>query len=249
MPASTMCCGVPKSGSPISRWMTRRPEASSAFARASTSNAVSVPSRPMLSASRSAMIASVSPGSVAELDPPPVDVLLQLVAHRRVERRGLVARERLPPDLTRPLGRVATALRLPSLEVLGRGEQRPVEAGAEALQRVRRAEEVAAVADLLVGVVGQAGLVDLERREFLLEHAQDLDVDDELLVAADEARLQPPGRVHDVVRACQEGRQHRHERLVGGLRVDGLAGGEAAAAAPGQAEVAGDLAGAEQPDG
>src|SRR3954452_6412877 len=37
--------GVVKSGSPISRWMTRRPCSSSARARASTSNAVSVPSR------------------------------------------------------------------------------------------------------------------------------------------------------------------------------------------------------------
>src|SRR5437764_14389381 len=157
-----MCSGVPKSGSPISRWITRRPEASSAFARASTSNAVSVPSRPMLSASLSAMVAP-SARLVAELDPPPVDVLLQLVAHRRVERRRLVRRERLPPDLARPLGRVAAALRLPPLEVLGRGEQGPVEAGTEPLQRVRRAEEMAAVADLLVGAVGQAGLVDLER--------------------------------------------------------------------------------------
>src|SRR5690242_4859954 len=155
MPASTMCAGVPKSGSPISRWITRRPDASSAFARASTSNAVSVPSRPMLSASLSAMVPPLA-RSVAELDPPPVDVLLQLVAHRRVERRGLVRVERLPPDLARPLGRVAPALRLPPLEVLRRGQERPVEARAEALQRVRRAEEVAAVADLLVSAVGQA---------------------------------------------------------------------------------------------
>src|SRR3954471_21707981 len=193
MPASTMCPGVPKSGSPISRWMTRRPDASSAFARASTSNAVSVPSRPMLSASRSAMIASVSPGSVAELDPPPVDVLLQLVAHRRVERRRLVGRQRLAPDLARPLRRVADALRLPPLEVLGGREQGPVEAGAEALPRVRRAQEVAAVAALLVGGVGQAGLARLQRCYLLLQRPQDLDVDDDLLVAAAQARLEPAG--------------------------------------------------------
>src|SRR2546425_971065 len=43
-----MCAGVSKSGSPISRWMTRRPDASSAFARASTSKAVSVPRRSRL---------------------------------------------------------------------------------------------------------------------------------------------------------------------------------------------------------
>ena len=43
--ASTMCGGVWKSGSPISRWTMSRPVRSSAFARARTLNAVSVPSR------------------------------------------------------------------------------------------------------------------------------------------------------------------------------------------------------------
>src|ERR1700712_3010602 len=43
--------GVVKSGSPICRWMIRRPDASRAFARARTSNAVSVPRRLRLSAS------------------------------------------------------------------------------------------------------------------------------------------------------------------------------------------------------
>src|SRR5207253_4739295 len=42
-----MWVGVSKSGSPISRWMTLRPFASSARARASTSNADSVPRRDM----------------------------------------------------------------------------------------------------------------------------------------------------------------------------------------------------------
>ena len=45
-----MCAGVSKSGSPISRCTISRPCASSARARASTSNADSVPSRPMRSA-------------------------------------------------------------------------------------------------------------------------------------------------------------------------------------------------------
>ena len=44
MPASTMCFGVGKSGSPTSRWMTERPLASSARAASSTSSALSVPS-------------------------------------------------------------------------------------------------------------------------------------------------------------------------------------------------------------
>src|SRR5262245_11011378 len=42
-----MYAGVSKSGSPISRWITDFPWASSARARASTSNAVSVPRRDM----------------------------------------------------------------------------------------------------------------------------------------------------------------------------------------------------------
>ena len=43
--ASTMCAGVGKSGSPISRWITSRPMASRALARASTRKAASVPIR------------------------------------------------------------------------------------------------------------------------------------------------------------------------------------------------------------
>src|SRR5256885_4085931 len=50
MPASTMLSGVAKSGSPISRWTIFLPSASSLRARASTSNAPSVPSRVMRSA-------------------------------------------------------------------------------------------------------------------------------------------------------------------------------------------------------
>src|SRR5262245_7620996 len=42
-----MCAGVSKSGSPISRWTISRPWRSRALARASTSNADSVPSRDM----------------------------------------------------------------------------------------------------------------------------------------------------------------------------------------------------------
>jgi hypothetical protein len=54
-----------------------------------------------------------------------------------------------------------------------------------------------------VGTEGQRGLVDLERRELDLQHAQDLDVDDELLVARDEAALEPPRAVHDPVRPAR----------------------------------------------
>src|SRR5438046_9949465 len=50
MPASTMLSGVAESASPISRWTLFLPSASSLRARASTSNAPSVPSRVMRSA-------------------------------------------------------------------------------------------------------------------------------------------------------------------------------------------------------
>src|SRR5579884_1190860 len=60
MPASLMCAGVSKSGSPISMWTTRLPSASSAFARASTSNALSDPRRETASAMRSTFVASMS---------------------------------------------------------------------------------------------------------------------------------------------------------------------------------------------
>ena len=71
----------------------------------------------------------------------------------------------------------------------------------------------------------------------------------ELLVARDEARLQPAGGVEQEVRAGQERRQHRVEALERRLRVGPLAGRERAAArAPRQAEAARDLAGGEQAD-
>ena len=75
-----------------------------------------------------------------------------------------------------------------------------------------------------------------------------LDVDDELLEAGDQAALEPAGGVHHPVGAGQERRQHRHQRLVAGLRVGHLRGREPAAGAERQPEVAGDLAGAEQAD-
>ena len=104
---------------------------------------------------------------------------------------------------------------------------------------------MAAGPDLGVGVEGQRRVVDLERRELVAQLAQELDVDDELLVAGHEPALQPAGRVHDEVRPGEERRQERHQRLVRGLGVDGLRRVEAAAAAPGQSEAPRDLTGAE----
>ena len=64
-----MCAGVSKSGSPISRWMTSRPVRSIARARASTENAVSVPSRATPAAS-SPVCASVAPIGAHPVRPP-----------------------------------------------------------------------------------------------------------------------------------------------------------------------------------
>src|SRR5205823_1073889 len=76
------------------------------------------------------------------------DVLGELSANGVVECGGFVLVERTPEDLACARGRVVPAAALPALEVLRRGEERPVEAGAEALECVLAAEEVAALADL-----------------------------------------------------------------------------------------------------
>src|SRR3954447_12977597 len=79
-----MCRGVVKSGSPISRWMIRLPCASSSRARASTSKAVSVPSRASDAASgRSATALLV--GAAPELER---DRRLDLLADVRHEADG-----------------------------------------------------------------------------------------------------------------------------------------------------------------
>src|SRR5450755_4256965 len=96
-----------------------------------------------MSSRRTGMLATPLRGaSIAEFRPPAHDELLELGAHAVLDRRLLVALERRPPDLAGPLGRVAPAHPRPAIEVLGRGEQRPVEALAEALERVHGAEEV-----------------------------------------------------------------------------------------------------------
>src|SRR5581483_5728490 len=127
--------------------------------------------------------------SVAKLGPPPVDERLQLLLQRRLQLRLLVLLERLPPDVRRARGGILAAVARPALVVLGRREQRPVEALAEPLERVRRAEEVTALPHLLMRGVRKRLLVDLQRLEHLVQHAQELHVDDELLVAGDEPGL------------------------------------------------------------
>src|SRR3954454_9324084 len=107
--------------------------------------------------------------SVAELRTPARHVLPQFRVDRLVDRGLLVLLDRLAPDLARALGGVAPAVARPAVEVLRRAQERAVEALAEALERVHRAEEVPAGADLLVRPERERLLVDLERRELVLE--------------------------------------------------------------------------------
>src|SRR6478736_8090402 len=102
---------------------------------------------------------------VAKLRAAAVDVILQLSADRLVHGRRLVLVEGLRADLAGARGGVLAALLQPALVVRGRGQQRPVEAFPEPLHRVRGAQEVAPVADLLVRAERERGLVDLQRRE------------------------------------------------------------------------------------
>src|SRR5436190_5117491 len=124
--------------------------------------------------------------SVTQLLPAPVDECLQLRFEVRLDRRLLVFLERLLPDLACARSGVVGAVAVPALEVLGGRDERTVEAFAEALERVGGAEEVAALADLLVRRVCEGLLVDSQRLESGVQHPQLLDVDDELLVAGDE---------------------------------------------------------------
>ena len=95
--------------------------------------------------------------------------------HERVERLrdGRVQRRRHRlgqeplPDAVRPLGRGVRAVRLPRLEVPPVGHHRLVERGLEALERVGRAEEVAARPDVDHRVEPERGLVDDHRLEDL----------------------------------------------------------------------------------
>src|ERR1700730_16644818 len=80
-------------------------------------------------------------GLVAELGPAAGHELLELGPDRVIQRRRLVGLERLGADLAGPGRRVLAALLEPALVVRRGGQQRPVEALAEPLHRVLRAEE------------------------------------------------------------------------------------------------------------
>src|SRR6516162_11751535 len=98
-----------------------------------------------------------------------------------VQRRRGELLQLLAPDLAGPGGGVLAAQLEPALEVGGGREHRAVEALAEPLHGVRRAEEVPAVTDFGVRAERQRFLGDLQRGELHPQHLQQLDVDDELL--------------------------------------------------------------------
>src|SRR5690242_17702618 len=166
---------------------------------------------------------------VAEFAAAAGDEVVELGADRVVHGRRLELGQLLAPDLAGPGGGVLGAQLEPALEVRGGGEPRTLEAVAEPFHGVLRAEEVPAVADLLVRAEREGLLGDLQRSELDPQLTQQFDVDDELLVAADQAALQPAGRVHDEVGAGQERRQQRHQRLVRRLGVGRLRGVQPAA--------------------
>ena len=94
-----------------------------------------------------------------------------------------------------------------------------MEAVSEALHRVRRPEEVAAVAHLVVRAERQGLLVDVDRGELLEQRLQHVDVDDQLLKRCDEATLEPAAAVHVQIGASEEGGLHRIHALPGRLRI------------------------------
>src|SRR4029077_9684678 len=97
---------------------------------------------------------------------------------------------------------------------------------------------------------GYAGalLVVSPRLDRGVQHPELLDVHDELLVAGDERRLEPSRRVHDEVRAGEEGGPERYHRIVARPARADLRRRQRAAAAERQVVVPRDLAGAEETD-
>src|SRR5215470_13686526 len=113
-----MLSGVAKSGSPISRCTTWRPTASRPRARASTSNAPSVPSRSIRSAKRIPMV-SVNPpqGPAVDTDGLARDVARLARAEERARRPELV---RVPDAPRRDAPRdVVQAARVQLVDAVG----------------------------------------------------------------------------------------------------------------------------------
>src|SRR2546430_11807239 len=115
--ASVMLSGVAKSGSPISRWTTCLPSASSRRARASTSNALSVPRRSMRSANRMPM-SSMNPTQGAAVD---ADGLAREVAglHRAEEGAGRAQLRRVAQPAGRDAARHLLQVRVELPDAVG----------------------------------------------------------------------------------------------------------------------------------
>src|SRR6266568_9099815 len=104
-----------------------------------------------------------SPGSgVAQLTLAPVDELLQRFVYPGVDAGIGELGQQLLPLAGRHLVDGPGTLAVPAVEVVGRGDPRPVKAGAVVAQRVLAAQEVAARADLADRVHRLALLVDRE---------------------------------------------------------------------------------------
>ena len=103
------------------------------------------------------------------------------------------------------------------------------------------------MAHLVVGAEGQGRLVNVDRRELGTERAHDVEVDDQLLEAGDEATLQPAARMHHPIGAGEKRGLHGVHALVRGLRVGDRARRQrAAAGAPRQVVAPRQLTGGKQ---
>ena len=100
----------------------------------------------------------------------------------------------------RPLGRGPRAILLPRLEVAPVREDRLVERGLVPRERVRRAEEVAARADLGDRVEPELVVVDRERHEDLGHLLEQLGVEDQLLERRRQPALEPAGALVEQAR-------------------------------------------------
>ena len=107
----------------------------------------------------------------------------------------------------------------PVFEVAPVRQQRRVERGLEAVERVGGSEEVPAMPDIGDRVQPQRRLAEFDGLEQLGEHLQDLDVDDEFLGRDCQAALKPARPVQNHVGAAHDRAPEGHLGLVGRLRV------------------------------
>ena len=100
--------------------------------------------------------------------------------------------------------------------------------------RVRRAEEVAAGADILDRLKTERILGQIERRQELGDHLQQVDVEDHLLIRAGQPALHPARAVQHEIAAAHDRSPEREDTFIGSLRVHRV-GGAGVGGAVGQA--------------